>query len=124
MNNIGDLILTWSRLPTVEVADQLQGLVLPMNVTAVDNLGTPYESLRGCKEARRGGSHGRDYIATTLKRESSQISPGIARTVTLTVQPAAREPYADQVLVFPNIPLPPRQEVDDLFAAETEVIQY
>jgi hypothetical protein len=76
------------------------------------------------KEIGRGGVHARDYIVSTLEREPSAVPPGIAQTLTLTVRPANREPYADQSVTFRNIPLPPRQHTDDLFATETEVIQY
>jgi hypothetical protein len=45
-------------------------------------------------------------------------------SITLTVTPYAGSPSQGQTLTFENLPLPPRQPVDDLRAEETDVIQY
>jgi hypothetical protein len=70
----------------------------------------------GCYNARGSG-----YWITTLIPSDRGRHP---RSITLSVTPYPDPPSADQSATFPNIPLPPRQNTDDLFAAETEVIQY
>ena len=120
MNKNGDLILTWSRLPSREVADRLDGRVTPFRISAADDLGVTYEQ-DGGKECMRG-RYGRDYLATTLRRAQSATPPGLGRTVTLTIHVSMWEPYADQVVTFADLPLPPRQDKVDVF--EPEIVEY
>jgi hypothetical protein len=114
----GDLFVTLSRLAVAEIGRDSR--TAPIRLTAVDSLGVVYEPENDVI-APTSPDRGRQYRVIVLKREQSRIPPGIARTVTLTVQPAGDELHADEVLTF-VVPLPPLQGKVDL--DETEVVQY
>jgi hypothetical protein len=67
---------------------------------------------------------GDEIALIKLTRKKSPIPPGLARTVSIIVQGGTFGMGGDQTVTFADLPLPPRQNVDDLFAAETQVIQY
>jgi len=115
----GDVVLSLSR---VETPDSEMPLVYnhapPLVVEAVGSAGDQYEQQNyySCYNARHSG-----YWTTTLKPLKPHAYP---RAMTLTIWPYPGSPSEDQFVTFKDIPLPPRHDTDDLFAAETEVIQY
>jgi len=119
INRDGDVVLSLSR---VERADGEMPLVYntapPLVVEGVGSAGEQYEQQRyfSCYNARHSG-----YWTTTLKPLKPDAHP---RSLTLTIWPYPDSPSDDQSVTFYDVLLPPRQNVDDLFAAETEMIQY
>ena len=67
------------------------------------------------------GGPGCAYVVVRLIPVAKTSQP---EAITLTVTPYAAEPSKDQTVTFENLPLPPRQPVDDLRAAEVEVIEH
>ncbi|NIR01080.1 MAG: hypothetical protein GTN78_12915 [Gemmatimonadales bacterium] len=119
VNRRGDLVLSLHRAPRPESPiSRWQNGAVAWEVEAVDDAGVGYR----CTVGGPWSSYFLvSYGTATLVREQGE---GNARTVTVTIYPYPRGETADQSVTFPNIPLPPRQDVDDVFAAETEVIQY
>jgi len=119
INLSGDVVLSLSRVETPDSEmPSVYNSAPPLVVEAVGSAGEQYsqDNRFGCYNARHSG-----YWTTTLKPAKPNSYP---RSITLTIWPYPESPSEDQSVTFYNIPLPPRQNVDDLFAAETEVIQY
>jgi hypothetical protein len=114
VNKSGDLYVTLSRAPSDQGPKHWNGGI-PMDVEAVDNLGAHYVQRNGC-----GCSL--DYWVRTLDRKEDARSSATPGTVSLTIYPYPQGPNADQSVTFRNLPLPPRQDKEDL--SEEEVIQY
>jgi len=115
----GDVVLSVSRVETPDSEMPLAYNSAPPLV--VEGIGSPGElyaqqNYYGCYNARRSG-----YWTTTLKPEDPGALP---RSLTLTIWPYRESPSEEQFVVFPNVPLPPRQDVNDLYAAEKRVVQY
>jgi hypothetical protein len=136
MNRNGDLFVALSRKPKPDSPlalpverDRLRALA----VSAVDNLRATYALADHGGNSLRSPRIIEGYpepvvfapaestVRLRLDRTRSCIPSGIAHTVSLMVGGGA---VGWQSVTFSNIPLPPRQNTDDLFAAETEVIQY
>jgi hypothetical protein len=119
VNRNGDIVLSLSRElnPESRLSRSMDAAPV-MRVEATDSAGGRYTQLHrySCYSSSTVG-----YWGTTLERSSAAGNP---RTVTLIVHPYAKGVSEDQSVTFRNLPLPPRQNTDDLFAAETEVIQY
>ncbi len=113
MKRNGDVVLSLSGVAIHSSAP-------PLGVKATGSGGEHYtqDSHFGCSYHYSRHSV---YWVTTLIPADRDRHP---RSFTLTVTPDPEAPSADQSVTFRNIPLPPRQNTDDLFAAETEVIQY
>jgi hypothetical protein len=120
VNREGDIVLSLSRQWKDEsTLSRYMDSAPVIWVQAADNAGGRYTQLNrfSCYNTGTVG-----YWTTTLQRSSAAGNPS---TVTLTVYPYVRKGRSPgQSVSFRNIPLPPRQNTDDLFAAETEVIQY
>jgi hypothetical protein len=118
VSRTGYVVLTLSRwLPEAE-PDPERRPGTP-EARAVDNLGTTYtqdDSRFGCHTDRMGG-----YWITTLR--PSRPAPA-ASGISLTIGAEAEAGLGHPPVTFHNLPLPPRQQADDLFKAATEVIQY
>jgi len=114
VNQAGDLFVTLSRWPESQTPLAVQ----PTPVQAEDDAGGRYVQADG---HRFVGSYSGGYWTVILRREGGVGTP---RNVTMTVYADPESPTSDQSVTFRNVPLPPRQDPDDLFAAETEVIQY
>lgn len=67
------------------------------------------------------GGPGCAYVVVRLIPVADTALPD---AITLTVTPYAESPSEDQTVIFENLPLPSRQPVDDLRAAEVEVTEY
>jgi hypothetical protein len=119
VNRRGDVVLSLHRAPRPESKiSRWQDGSLRWRVEAADDAGVSYR-------VGGGGPWGSYFLVSygtaTLVPEHRDRN---ARSVTLTVYPYPRGQTTDQSVTFRSIPLPPRQNTDDLFAAETEVIQY
>ena len=119
VNRRGDLVLSLHRAPRSEsTMSRWQNGSVAWKVEAVDDAGVGYHVVaRGPQSSYFLVGYGR----ASLQREWEE---GIPRSVTLTIYPYPQGKTTDQSVTFRNIPLPPRQNVDDLCAAEMEVIQY
>ena len=115
----GDVVLSLSRVETPDSEmPSVYNTAPPLVVEGVGSAREQYDQ-QGyftCFNARHSG-----YWTTSLKPARPSSYP---RSITLTIWPYPESPSEDQSVTFYNIPLPPRQNVDDVFAAETEVIQY
>jgi hypothetical protein len=112
----GDVHLAISRAETG--ANVIASSAPPIRVSALGSDGERYH------QTDRGpffGAPGLARAVVTLEPENRGATP---RSITLTVTPYPADPSEDQSVTFRNLPLPPRQDVDDLLATETEVIQY
>ena len=112
----GEVHLAISRAETG--ANVIADSAPPIWVSALGSDGERYD------QTDRGpffGAPGLARAVVTLEPENRGATP---RSITLTVTPYPADPSEDQSVTFYNIPLPLRQNVDDVFAAETEVIQY
>ncbi len=119
VSNKGDIVLSLSRVKTAEsLVPKWYNTTPAIRVEAVGNRSGGYSQLNvySCYNRWDAG-----YWTTTLKAESPEADP---RTITLTISPYPRSWSEGQSVTFDNVPLPPRQDVDDVFEAETEVIQY
>jgi hypothetical protein len=89
----------------------------PIRVEAVGSAGEQYSQIGryGCDEYCGVG-----YWTTQLDREEPGPDP---QTVTLTIYPHPGVSEGQSVTLH-DVPLPPRRDVDDVFEAETERIQY
>jgi hypothetical protein len=67
------------------------------------------------------GVFGGEYWTTKLLRETDGGHP---RTITLKIVPYSDRHIPDQFAVFKDLPLPPRRDIPDVFAAEEKIIQY
>ena len=119
INRHGDILLSLSRVETPDTQmPSVYNSAPALEVQAVGSGGEPYEQLNGysCYNARHSG-----YWTTTLKPVNAAAQP---RAITLTIRPYPRDPCRDQWVTFRNVPLPPRQDVDDVYAAAREVTQH
>ena len=119
VNRNGDVLLSLSRVMTADSQmPSVYNSALPLVVEARGTGGERYtqDNGYGCFNARHSG-----YWTTTLKPANAESRP---RSVTLTIWPYKESPSEDQSVTFRNIPVPPREDVDDVMAASTEVIQY
>jgi len=119
INRHGDILLSLSRVETPDTQmPSAYNTAPPLEVQAVGSGGERYEQLDGysCYNARHTG-----YWTTTLKPANEAANPW---AVTLTIRPYPRDPCRDQSVTFRNVPLPPRQDVDDVMVAAHEVIQH
>jgi hypothetical protein len=118
INRRGDLLLSVSRAetPGSQMPSVYNGAP-PLAVEAQGSGGERYEQQNGysCSNARHAG-----YWTTTLEPESESSQPA---SITLTIRPYAHGPSEGQSVTFRNVPLPPRQDVDDVMAASREVGQ-
>lgn len=118
INRHGGLLLSVSRAETPgSQMPIVYNSAPPLEVEAQGSGGERYVQQDGysCYNARHAG-----YWTTTLKPESESSRPA---TITLTIRPYPESPSADQSVTFRNVPLPPRQDVDDVMAASREVVQ-
>jgi len=116
VNRSGDIVLSVSRAETG--ANKTTNSAPPIVVQAVGDDGSRYS------QSNVGpfmGGPGVAFAATPLQAEDAGARP---KSVTLTIWPYPSSPSEDQSVTFRNIPLPPRRDVDDVQAAEREVIQY
>jgi len=119
VNRSGDILLSLSRVETPDSEmPSVYNSAPRLFVEARGNGGEEYtqQNYFGCFNARHSG-----YWTTTLKPANAESRP---RSITLTIWPYKESPSEDQSVTFRNIPVPPRQDVDDVMAASTEVIQY
>jgi hypothetical protein len=118
MNRRGDLVLSLRRELRPDAKLHLTNTAPPMRVKATDDAGAAYTQLNGYRCWNRGTV---GYWVTTLEREQTDARP---KTVTLTIYPYWSGARKAQSVTFPDVPLPPRQNVDDVVKAATEVIHY
>ena len=115
VNRHGDIVLSLQR--AVNPKSALSASERAVRVEATDDVGGEYEQLGhyNCWNTGRVG-----YWITTLKRQQAKGSP---QAVTLIIYPCPSGVSAGEVVRF-DVPLPPRQKVDDVLKAATEVTQY
>ncbi len=108
INRTGDITLSVSRVPTPEANPKIFNSGPGMVVEAVGSGGERYTQDSGfsCMNSRYVG-----YWTTTLHPEDPAKQPA---SLTFTVWPYDADPCADQSLVLRDVPLPPRQDVDDV----------
>ncbi len=121
VNHTGEtVVLTISRWMSEGSDPDLGARPQAPEVEAVDSSGSSYsqDPGMGCVTVPAGG-----YWVRTLHRQGA--APGFPpRAMTVTIGSQSEAEAGHPPVTFRNIPLPPRQSTDDLFAAETEVIQY
>ena len=119
VNRHGDIVLSLSRelKPGAPTGPYWNASPI-MRAAARDDAGIEYEQLGryGCNSSLRIA-----YWTTILERPSEAGRP---RTVTLTIWPYAKGAGEEQSVTFQNLRLPPRQDVEDVWEAAKEVIQY
>ncbi|NIM04370.1 MAG: hypothetical protein GTN69_05260 [Armatimonadetes bacterium] len=113
INRRGDIVLSLNRTLKPDPTISYKG-GQPFRAEATDNAGGEYEQLDGFSCIG-------PYWTTTLEHKRGGTNPSRA---TITIYPYPEGQGAEQSVTFADVPLPPRQKVDDVFAAETEVIQY
>jgi hypothetical protein len=114
----GDVVLTLSRwLPEGEAA--IARRPETPHIEAEDDRGCTYsqDAGFGCSENPSGG-----YWVTTLHPATSQSV--LPNAITVTIGSPVEAEQGHPPVTFRTLPLPPRQEADDLFKAATEVVQY
>ncbi len=114
-------MLSVSREATPEGKPLVFNSAPPLKVVAVGDGGEEYtqDHSFGCLNARSVG-----YWNTTLHPKDPSAQP---KSITLTIWPYDAEPCQDQCVTFRDIPLPARQDaenVEKLFDRYKEVIQY
>ncbi len=117
VSHTGDVVLTLSRwLPEGE--EDIERRPETPYVQATDDRSGTYSqhSGFGCYENPNGG-----YWITTLHPDRSGPA---ADTITLTIGSVEEAERGHPAVTFRDLPLPPRQEAEDLFKAATEVVQY
>jgi len=115
----GDIVLSLSRdFKPESPGGPYWNTAVPVRAEASDNGGGEYEQLNryGC-DSRVTVS----YWTTILRHKQGGANRSRA---TFTIYPYPRGQAKGQSVTFANVPMPPRQNVDDVFATETEVIQY
>jgi len=118
INRHGDILLSLSRVETPEnQMTLLYNTAVPIKVEALGSNGEQYEQQNcyTCYNARHAG-----YWTTTLKPESENSMP---QAITLTIRPYPEDPSADQSVTFQNVPLPSRQDADDVAAGTWQITQ-
>ncbi|MBE9565525.1 MAG: hypothetical protein IMF16_02110, partial [Proteobacteria bacterium] len=114
-----DVTLSLSRINTPDSAVQaVYNTAEPIRVDAVGSSGERYEQLSryGCYNAYDVG-----YWTTTLERQEPGDDP---RAVTLTIEPFPKGVSEGQSVIFRYVPLPPRQDVEDVYLTAIEVTEY
>ncbi len=113
LNRHGDIALSLSRT----TSRRWYNCGEPIHVEALGSSGEQYTQFGGygCDEYCGVG-----YWTTRLDRDQPGSDP---QTVTLTIYPHPRVSEGQSV-TFHDLPLPPRRDVEDVFEAETERIQY
>ncbi len=124
VNRSGDLVVTLSRWLLQPDVQELSSSPSP-SVHVEDSASVEYVQepsftcVNWVSEKQTGG-----YWTTTLRRDRSAEPTQAPRSVSLTIHPYSYAPYQAEAVTFRNLPLPPRQQADDLFKASEEVIQY
>ncbi len=85
---------------------------------AVDNLGVRYVA----SSAPRGKVRG--YCNFTLHPERTEVRPGAAQAVTITVRPRRSDLTSGQTVAFHNLALPPPSKEAGDWGRWSEVVQY
>ena len=114
----GDLVLSLRRELRPNSRLHFTNTAPPMRVEATDDASAAYTQLNryGCANRDTVG-----YWVTTLERQRSDAQP---RTVTLTIYPYWSGDSKTQSVTFADVPLPPRQNVDDVVDASRQVVRY
>ncbi len=113
----GWIQLSLSRVETGE--NHIRNSAPPILVEAVGSAGERYT--QHTEIGPFAGGLGVAYAVVYLEPERATPQP---RSITLTVTPYPASPSEGQSVIFENIPLPPRQPVDDVRAQAIEVIEY
>jgi hypothetical protein len=138
VNRNGDVMVTFSRGQKPHARERRNAWSLPMLAAAVratDDLGTTYSpSTRGydpdTPKVVRGYAEPvvweipDVHLRLRVIPSKTHAMGAPPTTVSVTISNGAPRGQVLEAVTFRNLPLPPRQNTDDLFAAETEVIQY
>jgi len=113
VNRDGDLFVTLSRKERKDEPSypSKQGYI---EADAVDNLGVMY--------ALQGGMYGGSNPTVRRLNRRPAASSALPRVVTLTVYPCVVGDDRGESVTFPQVPLPPRQDREELFKGE--IVQY
>ena len=120
VNRYGDVAVTLSRwLPEADWDSEVPQPQLP-RVTVVDDRGIEYTQALGCGcvVGPAGG-----YWILNMSPEGGEDGPA-PQSITLTIGSEEEAQAGHEPVTFRYVPLPPRQDVEGVFEATTEVIQY